>query len=82
MSISKEKFNEIKKRYSTLLILDTDPGEALNFVHDLLCAEADAIKESEPYATASIRRLEAAAYEVFGLVNEVDDLCDESEEKV
>lgn len=74
MSLSKEKFNEIKKRYSTLLILDTDVSEVLNFVHDLLCAEADAIKESEPYATNSIKKLEAAAYEVFELGQEVEDM--------
>lgn len=47
MSLSKEKFDEIKKRYSTLLVLDTDVSEALNFVYDLLCAEADAIKERQ-----------------------------------
>ena len=74
MSLSKEKFNEIKERYSTLLILDTDVREVLNFVHDLLCAEADAIKESEPYATTSIKKLEAAAYEVFELGQEVEDM--------
>lgn len=74
MSISKEKFDEVKSRYSTLLILEADPIEALNFVHDILCAEADAIKEKEPYATASIKRLESAAYEVFALGQEVEDL--------
>lgn len=74
MSLSKEKFNEIKKRYSTLLILDTDISEVLNFVHDLLCAEADAIKENEPYATTSIKKLEDAAYEVFELGQEVEDM--------
>lgn len=74
MSLSKEKFNEIKERYSTLLILDTDVSEVLNFVHDLLCAEADAIKESEPYTTTSIKKLEAAAYEVFELGQEVEDM--------
>lgn len=74
MSISKEKFDEIKSRYSTLLILEADPIEALSFVHDLLCAEADAIKENEPYATVSIKRLESAAYEVFALGHEVEDL--------
>ena len=73
MYISKEKFDEIKKRYSTLLILDGDPVDALNFVQDLLEAEADAIKEREPNATASINRLNEAAYEVYAICGDVDD---------
>lgn len=47
-------------------------GEALAFVQDLLEAEADAIKNREPHATASIGRLNEAAYEVFSISNEID----------
>lgn len=74
MSISKEKLQEIKQRYSSLLILDSDVDDALNFVHDLLCAEADAVKASEPYATNTIKRLEAAAYEVFEIAQEIGEV--------
>lgn len=74
LSISKEKFNEIKQRYSSLLILDDEPVMALDFAHDLLCAEADAIKEKEPYATKTIDRLESAAYEVYEMAQEVENL--------
>lgn len=70
MSMSKEKFQEIKQRYNSLL-MDDDVSNALDFVHDLLCAEADAVKVSEPYATNTIKRLEAAAYEVFEIAQEV-----------
>lgn len=70
MSMSKEKFQEIKQRYNSLL-MDDDISNALDFVHDLLCAEADAVKASEPYATNTIKRLEAAAYEVFEIAQEV-----------
>lgn len=73
MSMSKEKFQEIKQRYSSLLILDDDISNALDFVHDLLCAEADAVKASEPYATNTIKRLEDAAYEVFEIAQEVTE---------
>lgn len=70
MSMSKEKFQEIKQRYNSLL-MDDDVSNALDFVHDLLCAEVDAVKVSEPYATNTIKRLEAAAYEVFEIAQEV-----------
>lgn len=73
MYITKEKFVEICKRYSTLLICDGDAVDALNFVRDLLEAEADAIKEHEPQATASIGRLNEAAYEVFSMSGDVDN---------
>lgn len=42
------------------------------FVQDLLEAEADAIKNRESHATASIGRLNEAAYEVFSISNEID----------
>lgn len=73
MYITKEKFGEIRKKYSTLLILDSDAADALNFVRDLLEAEADAIKEKEPQATASIDRLNTAAYEVYEICGDVDN---------
>ena len=54
------------------IVVDADVGEALAFVQDLLEAEADAIKNREPHATASIGRLNEAAYEVFSISNEID----------
>ena len=63
MYMSKEKFDEIKAKHSTTIVVDADVGEALAFVQDLLEAEADAIKNREPHATASIGRLNEAAYE-------------------
>ena len=38
-----------------------------------MTAEADAIKEKEPYATASINRLETAAYEVFSVCGDIEN---------
>lgn len=72
MYITKEKFEQICKGYGDLLIVEGDAVKALNFVHDLLTAEADAIKEKEPTATVTIKRLEDAAYEVFSVSGEVD----------
>lgn len=48
MYMSKEKFDEIKAKHSTTIVVDADVGEALAFVQDLLEAEADAIKNREP----------------------------------
>ena len=67
MYMSKEKFDEIKAKHSTTIVVDADVGEALAFVQDLLEAEADAIKNR-----ASIGRLNEAAYEVFSISNEID----------
>ena len=44
MYMSKEKFDEIKAKHSTTIVVDADVGEALAFVQDLLEAEADAIR--------------------------------------
>ena len=71
--ITAEKFEEIKSKYSTLLILDRDAEDALNFVQELLEAEADAIKEKEPEAVNSIDRLNKAAHEVFMLGMDVEN---------
>lgn len=36
MYMSEQKFNKIKERHDTLLIMDIDVSEAFEFVHDLL----------------------------------------------
>lgn len=64
MTLTKEKLEEIKRRYSSLILTDSDVEDAIDFVYDILTAEADAIKAEYPYATNSIKRLEDAAHEV------------------
>lgn len=73
MYITRKKFEEICKRHSSLLVLEDDAAAALEFVQELLEAEADAVKEREPDATASINRLNEAAYEVFNIFSEVEN---------
>ena len=73
MYLSKVKLEEIKSKYPTLVLMDDDIADAFNMVSDILTAEADAIKEKEPYATASISRLEAAAYEVFSICGDIEN---------
>ena len=50
MYLSKVKLEEIKNKYPTLVLMDDDIADAFNMVSDILTAEADAIKEKEPYA--------------------------------
>lgn len=73
MYITKEKFKEICKKYYNLIVVESDAEDALNFVQDLLEAESDALKSAEPDAFASINRLDAAAYEVYELCNQVSN---------
>lgn len=73
MYLTKEKFEKLRKKYSNLIIVDSDVVDALNFVQELLEAEADAIKEREPDATAAIDRINRAAYEVFDICGDVDN---------
>lgn len=72
MYISKEKLTEIRKNHSTTIITDDDVVAAFEFVHDVLCAEADAMKQKAPYATVSIDRLEKAAHEVFSASGDIE----------
>jgi hypothetical protein len=71
--MTKDAFEVLKKRYSNLLIVDGDVRDALEFVGDLLYAEANHIKATEPYATNSINRLNDAAYEVFNLMHDIEN---------
>lgn len=73
MYMTKEKFDEIKKKYPTLLVLDDDVGEALDFVQELLEAEVDALKNKCGYATRSIAEMESAARQVFDVQREIDN---------
>lgn len=73
MYITKEKFKELREKYRNLIIVESDAVDALNFAQELLEAEADAIKDREPDAIATINRLNAAAYEVFDICGDVDN---------
>lgn len=72
MYMTKEKFDEIKKKYPTLLVLDDDVSEAFKFVQDMLEAEVFALKEKCAYATRSIADMERAAREVNDMQNEIE----------
>lgn len=63
----------LKEIMSNHLICSEDEAlEAIEFVQELLEAQANETKEKYPYATRSIDNLNKAAYEVF----ELKDLFD------
>ena len=73
MYLKKETLEQIKRKYSVLIVSDDDVVDAVNLGNDIMTAEADAIKEREPTATASISRLESAAYEVFSIGGDIEN---------
>lgn len=73
MTLSKAAFKKIVSKYDTLLLMEDDPVSALDFAHDLLNAEADALKEKYPYATRTIDDLEAAAFRLNDLASDISN---------
>ena len=82
MTLSKDAYEKIVKKYPVLLVMDEDPLYAFNFVHDVLCAEADALKEKCPWLDRPVSDLEHAAYLVWDAMNDIDtdNLGEEDEE--
>ena len=72
MYMTKQKFDEIKKRYPTLLVLDSDVSNVFEFVRDMLEAEADALEKKCAYATRSIADTEKAASQVYDMQNDIE----------
>lgn len=71
--LSENKFQEVCKEYSTTILDDGDASNAFWFVYDLLKAEAEALREKEPWATVAIDRLESAAHEVLMMESDITD---------
>lgn len=67
LSMTEKVYIKIRNKYPDAM----DGDNAFDFVHDVLIAEAFAIREKEPYATKTIDRLEKAAYEVFSMAGEL-----------
>ena len=72
MYLSREQFDEIRKKYSLLLVVDSDTTDALKFAYDVMIAEIDALNEKAPYAATTINRMEQSAYILFETIQEVE----------
>lgn len=73
MTISKEKVHAIAKKYGSTIINDDDAENAFRFVWDILVAEADALREKEPYAFVTINEVEHSAYCVNDLMDDISE---------
>ena len=65
---------ELKKIMRDNCIFEPDIEDAINFVNDLLEFQAKELEETEPYAVNTIRRLRDAAYEVWNLLDYIEDI--------
>jgi phosphate uptake regulator len=72
MYMDRAKFDAIKAKHSSIVATYDDVSEALELVADLLMAEASAVRAKEPHAVNSIKDLQAAAREVYAMLDEVD----------
>lgn len=66
----REKFEEILHNNG---ICGESVENVICAVHDMLAYVADKLETEEPYATTTINTLNNAAYEVFDLLNKLDD---------
>lgn len=79
MTLSKEKVREIAKKYKLVIFNEDDAESAFRFVWEIICAEYDAIKENEPWATVSLQRLEHAEHEIYDIIDDVVEALNEEE---
>ena len=68
--MTKAQLKEIMNKHC---IVGCEVEDAIYFVQDLLEFQADEVKETEPYATNSIRRLQETAWEVGDLIDYLQD---------
>ena len=68
--MTKAQLKEIMDKYC---IVGCEVEDVIYFIQDLLEFQADETKENYPYATNSIERLESAAYEVWNLLEYLQD---------
>ena len=75
--MNQDTFCDIMKRHRSLIFDSSDLREVFDLLHELYAAEADALKENEPYATRTINDYEAIA---FRMSFDGGDFCDAYEE--
>ena len=68
--MTKVQLKEIMNKHC---IVGCEVEDVIYFVQDLLEFRADELKENEPYATRGIDQLEAAAREVWNLIDYLQD---------
>ena len=74
--MTKEDLKGLMREY---FLCNGDLESVIQFVHDLLNLKANNLKESEPYATVAIQELENAAYEVWRLLDDIEEAMEDDE---
>lgn len=75
--MNKEKLKELMEKY---IIFENDIDYVCNFCSELLEERAKGLEESEPYATNTIKRYKDAAYEVFDLIDYINEIMEGEDE--
>lgn len=70
---------ELKKIMSDNYIFESEVDDAIQFVQDLLEFQAKELEETEPYAVNTIKRLCDSAYEVWNLLEYIEDVKEQEE---
>ena len=75
--MNKEKLKELMEKY---IIFENDIDYVCNFCSELLEERAKGLEESEPCATNTIKRYKDAAYEVFDLIDYINEIMEGEDE--
>ena len=74
--MTKEKLKVLmEKEY----VFENDIDYICNFCSELLEERAKELEETEPYATKTIKRYKDAAYEVYDLINYIEEIMEREE---
>lgn len=71
---------ELKKLMERYLVFESDIDYICNFCSEVLEAKAKELEETEPYATNTIKRYKDAAYEVFDLIDYINEILEGEDE--
>ena len=69
--MTRDKLEHLMQKYC---IVDCELEDVINFVSDLLEAQADELKRTEPYAVNTIAELEHSAYNVYELLDYLEEM--------
>ena len=76
--ITKDELTALASKH---YLTECDIEDAIRFVHDLLTLKATILQETEPYATTTARHLLNAAYAVYDLENDIEEIMEDDEDE-
>lgn len=70
------KKSELKNLMERYLVFESEIDDICNFISEIFEAKAKELEENEPYAVNTIRRYKDVAYEVFNLINDLEEILE------